>query len=46
MNRRYNMIRIIKNKLDIEKDLIFDADPGPGYYTPDDIDNFYKTQGI
>ena len=44
MNRRSNMIRIIKNKLNSEKDLIFDADPGPGYYAPDQTEPFYKTQ--
>ena len=44
MNRRSNMIRIIKNKLNSEKDLIFDADPGPGYYTPDQMEYFYQTQ--
>ena len=44
MNRRNNMIRIIKNKLNTEKDLIFDADPGPGYYAPDEQEKFFKTQ--
>ena len=44
MNRRSNMIRVIKSKLNSEKDLIFDADPGPGYYAPDLGSQFYKTQ--
>ena len=44
MNRRSNMIRVIKDKLNTEKDLIFDADPGPGYYCPDQSESFYKTQ--
>jgi len=44
MNQRYNMIRLIRSKLDTEKDLIFDANPGPGYYTPDEAEQFYKTQ--
>ena len=44
MNRRNNRIRIVKDKLNKEKDLIFDADPGPGYYAPDEIEQFYKTQ--
>ena len=43
-NRRNTKIRIIKNKLNSEKDLIFDADPGPGYYAPDELEQFYKTQ--
>ena len=43
MTRRSNMIRIIKDKLNSEKDLIFDADPGPGYYAPDQTEAFYKT---
>ena len=43
-NRRNTKIRIIKNKLNSEKDLIFDADPGPGYYSPDELEQFYKTQ--
>ena len=46
MNRRYNMIRIIKNKLNSEKDLIFEADPGPGYYTPDQTEKFYEAQTV
>jgi hypothetical protein len=43
-NRRNTKIRIIKNKLNSEKDLIFDADPGPGYYAPDELEQFYKMQ--
>ena len=43
MTRRSNMIRIIQDKLNSEKDLIFDADPGPGYYAPDQTEAFYKT---
>ena len=43
-SRRNNRIRIIKNKLNAEKDLIFDADPGPGYYAPDEQQKFFKRQ--
>ena len=43
-DRRNKMIRIKKDKLNTEKDLIFDEDPGPGYYAPDETEKFYKTQ--
>ena len=44
MNRRYNMIRNMKNKIESEKELIFEATPGPGYYAPDIDKVFYETQ--
>ena len=44
MDRRHNMIRILKDKLNTEKDLIFDAEPGPGYYAQDEVEKLYKTQ--
>ena len=44
MSRRHNMINTIKEKLNTEKDLIFDAEPGPGYYAQDYIEKIHKTQ--
>lgn len=44
MNRRYNMIKKMKNKMESEKELIFETTPGPGYYAPDIDKIFYETQ--
>ena len=46
MNRRYKMIRNMKNKLEAEKELIFETTPGPGYYSPDLDKDFYETQNM
>ena len=46
MNRRYNMIRNMKNKIELEKDLIFESTPGPGYYAPDSDKIFYETNNL
>ena len=46
MNRRYNMIKNMKNKIDSEKELIFETTPGPGYYAPDSDKIFYETQNM
>ena len=46
MNRRYNMIKNMKNKIDAEKELIFETTPGPGYYAPDNDKIFYETQNV
>ena len=46
MNRRINMIKKMKNKIQAEKDLIFETTPGPGYYTPDSDQALYETQNM
>ena len=46
MNRRYNMIKNMKNKIELEKDLIFESTPGPGYYAPEFDKIFYETQNL
>lgn len=46
MNRRFNMIKNMKNKMEAEKDLIFETTPGPGYYAPDSDQAFYETQNM
>ena len=35
MNLRYNMFKNLKDKKELEKDLIFETTPGPGYYAPE-----------
>ena len=42
MNRRYKMIRNMKNKLKAEKELIFETTPCPGYNSPDLDKDFYE----
>lgn len=46
MNKRYKLLRNLKNKIDIEKELIFESTPGPGYYTPDLDKILYDTQNM
>ena len=46
MNRRYNMIKKLKNKLEAQKDLIFETTPGPGYYAPEVDRVFFETQNM
>ena len=43
MNRRYNMIKKLKNKLEAQKDLIFETTSGPGYYAAEVDRIFFET---
>jgi hypothetical protein len=46
MNRRINMIKKMKSKIQAEKDLIFETTPGPGYYAPDSDQILYENQNM
>ena len=44
MNLRYNMVKNLKDKKELEKDLIFETTPGPGYYAPENDKIFSDPQ--
>ena len=44
MSLRYNMLKNLKNKKELEKDIIFEDTPGPGYYDPENNKIFYDSQ--